>query len=377
MPYPRLMRMVLAVLMLLPLTPLSAQVTPPDITAAITARNAGDYPTAIAGLEAADRAYPGDPTILRLLGTTYAFAGRHAEAITVLERAQALAPRDQDIALALARTYLWSGRLADASQTAAAIAASDPGNAELPALTQSIDRARAGEPAATRRPQVAISQGASHVDVGGRRQSWFETTAALSVPISTRAALSGEVNLESRSGVIDTRFQLRFDRRIGQASSAYLAVAGTPNANFRESRGVRAGGETRVAGPLTLSLDLRYANYGQTTIWVVEPGVRLHTRDERFSLGVRSINFWGELRRHQIGWALRAEAQPVGPVRFYAGGATYPDTEAGITRRLRSGFFSVAVPIGNRLGLRVTYEHENRASSYTRNSAVLGISWRL
>ena len=79
---------------------------------------------------------------------------------------------------------------------------------------------------------------------------------------------------------------------------------------------------------------------------------------------------------HQSGWSLRGEAQPVGSVRLFGGGATYPDAEAGITRRVRSVFAGATVPVGERLTLRLTVEHEVRVSSYTRNSAILGASWR-
>ena len=354
----------------------AAQNTEDPVTEAIAARTAGDFPRAIAILEAQRGAHPEDPTTLRLLGSTYAFAGRYADAISTLTAARALAPRDSDISLALARAYLWSGNYRAARDTADAISADDPGNTELPSLIRSIDRARSGEPGASTRPLVGISQGVSGVRIGGGHSTWYDTTATLGLPVSRRFTLSLQGDREDRGKSIDTVLQMRVDGRLGAGTFGYLAISATPNANFRERWGLRGGGEILVARPVALTIDLRYADYGSTEIAVVEPGIRLRTSDDRYSLAVKSINLWGEAGVHQSGWSLRGEAQPVGSVRLFGGGATYPDAEAGITRRVRSVFAGATVPVGERLTLRLTVEHEVRVSSYTRNSAILGASWR-
>lgn len=358
------------------LTPTAAAAAPDEIPAWLAARNEGDYPRAIALLEAESRLKPDDTTVLRLLGTTYAFAGQYPDAIRTLTRAHALARRDSDITLALARAYLWSGDYQAARATAEEILATEPANTELPTLLQAIDRARAGVSGASPRPLVGITQSVSQVSVGGTDRTWSETIAVLAFPVARHATLAGEINREDRAGTVDTRLQLRLDRRFGKGGWAYLALAGTPDANFRERWSIRGGGNVPVVRLLSLVFDLRYADYGSTTIFVVEPGARLQTRDNRFALTVTSINLWGEARQHQNGWSLRAEAQPYGAVRFFAGAATYPDTEAGITRQVRSAFGGASIPIGDRVVLRLTFDHESRAFSYTRNSAIFGASWR-
>lgn len=361
---------------LLASVPLAAQTAPDVVSDALAARNAGDYARAIAMLEAAERDRPADPALLFALGTSYAFSGKYPQAITALTHARQLAPRDNDIALALARAYLWSGDDRAASAIAGEIAASDPANAELPALRQSIAQARHPAAAATLRPLVAVSQTISGVQIGAAHRTWYETIGALAVPVWPRATLAAEIDREDRAGIVDTHLQLRLDHRIGASASAYLALAGTPNANVRERLGIRAGGEVPVARLLSLTADLRYASYNTADVFVAEPGLRLHSADDRYAFAVRSIQLWSSPGDHQSGWAMRAEAQPRGALRLFAGGATYPDTEAGVTRRVRSAFASAAFPLNGHLALRVTYEHENRVSTYTRDSAILGASWR-
>lgn len=342
---------------------------------AISAREAGDFGQAIALLSEADRIGPNNPTTLRLLGTTYAAARRYDEAIATLMRARSLAPRDQDIALALARAYLWARRYDEAEAVADEIAANNPDNTELPELETSIRRARRGERGADRLVSLGFSQSISRVLSFGARRTWYGSVATVAVPVAERVAVSGEIDREDRGLATDTRLQLRLDRDLGGVS-VYLAASTTPNADFRERWGVRAGLDAGMSSLLTLVVDLRYADYGLTAVTAVEPGIRIHTADERLSLTLKSINLWGELDRHQSGWSLRTDGQVTPRLRLIAGGATYPDTEAGITRRVRSAFAGAAVGVGDAVSLRFTYEYEKRIASYRRNGATIGASIR-
>lgn len=217
------------------------------IDQAVAARNAGDYMAAITLLEAERSRRPGDATILRLLGTSYAFAGRHDEAIAVLRQARAIAPADQDIALALARAYLWTGRVDDAATTLAEVEAAEPSHLELPALRVSIanarrDQRKLGDPAT-----LSLSQSVADVafDRGGGA-TWYSSSVELALPVPGRTIMTGSVERESRQGTVDTRVALRADRRIGASSSGYIEATATPNADFREHWSVRGGGETAL-----------------------------------------------------------------------------------------------------------------------------------
>jgi YaiO family outer membrane protein len=346
-----------------------------DLGPAIAARESGDFDRAIELLEAADRASPANPEILRLLGTSYAFARRYEPAIAALNRARALAPRDQDIALALARAYLWSGRIGPAAEIAAAIARDDPGNAELPVLSQAINRARNGEPGFSPRPLIALSQSIAHVRVGETRREWADTIVTLAVPLSPRTTISTDLERENRAGIVDVRGLVRLDRRFARGA-AYVAVSATPDADFRERWGLRAGGEVAVAPMLMLTGDIRFTDFGRGQTVSAEPGVRLVSPSDRWSIAVRSINLWDERGDRRAGWAVRGEHQVGTRLRLIAGGATYPDTEAGITRRLRSAFGGAVLSVTDDVVVRATFEHEDRRDSYVRDTAAVGVSVR-
>jgi YaiO family outer membrane protein len=346
----------------------------PRIVEALAAREAGDLAGAIRRLEAIDAERPGDPTVLRLLGSSYAAVGRYDRGISTLERARTIAPRDQDISLALARAFLWAGRLDRAAAIAEEIAAVDSANVELPELRLSINRARRGVP--PRSSGIALAYTHSWVEVAGNTRHWNQVVVSGDAPIGRRTSVTGEADIEDRAGVTDTRLSIQLDHRLSHAASVSLAALVTPRADFREKWGVRAGGDVMVTPFLALTAAVRHADYGATNSTVVEPGVRLQTPDERASLSLRSINSWGEGNDYRSGWAARGDLVVGGGVRLIAGGATYPDTEAGVTRRVRGLFGAVVVPINSRLGVRIGADYEKRAASYERTGATLGLTWR-
>lgn len=342
---------------------------------ALAAREAGDYRTAIALLEAEKRERPDDATISRLLGSTYAFAGRYDDAIAVLSRARAIAPGDQDVALALARAYLWAGRLDDASAIADAVEHAEPSNPELGELKRLIAEARRGPVANGQRPALTLTQSVSDVAFyRGGKATWYGSTASLAIPVSPQATVTASVDRESRDEIVDTRIELRADARLGDADNAYVVIAGTPRSDFRERWGVRAGGEAAIARHVNGTLDLRYLEYRGAHVVAIEPGIRVHAADDHWALAVKSINLWND--GYRSGWSARGELQASDAVRIVAGGATYPDTEAGVTRRTRSAFFGVIVALGERATLRVTYEHDRRLHTYRRNGVVGALSIR-
>ena len=353
-----------------------AQTQSNNIDRAAAARDAGDFRAAATLLEVELRDRPLDPLVLRLLGTAYAYGGEYEKAIMVLKQARAVAPTDHDVALTLARTYLWAGRHYDAAATASAVALADPANSELRRVQAAIAAASAKKTEDAPKLSASFTQALSSVAIGGANKSWHQSIFGLAVPMVDGATLSGLIDRESRGGPIDTRIELRSDMRFGNGGRGFVAVSVTPKADFRERWGVRAGGETSVAQSLNVTADLRYADYGSTEIVAIEPGLRLHAADDHISLAVKSINLWTEDNKRRSGWSARGELQAKKSVRFVAGGATYPDTEAGITRRTRAAFVGTIVNLSDRATLRTFYEYERRVQSYTRNGLVLALSIR-
>ena len=339
---------------------------------AVAARDAGRTAEAIVLFEALSRERPNDPTVLRLLGTSYAAARRYGDAASALGRAQRLAPADQDIALARARVALWSERFSEASAIADSVAAAEPGNPELRQLRAAIGAARS----AGSRIGVTAAQSVSRVSFGGPKANWHETSFGIEARLNRRTNIVADMDRSDRSRIVDTRLAATMNRRVNRQSSAYIGASVTPNADFRERWSLRAGGEARVRGAIVVTLDARHADYGASDVSVLEPGIRAETRDGRFALAVRSINLWDEKGDHRGGWAGRVDAAASSNVRLFAGGASYPGTEAGLTRRVDALFAGTDIGVTNALSLRVTFDHERRVETYRRTGVTIGLRWR-
>lgn len=337
-----------------------------------------DSRSAIVTLERARAAYPDDPEILRLLGSAYAFDQRYDAAIETLERARSLAPVDLDIRAALARAYLWSGRRDAAEREVDAMAARDPANPEVAAI-----RAQLAAPAATaqdgpRGVGIVIAQSIAAVELdSGIERSWWATTVGLFGEIAQGATLAAEVEREDRETAVDTRLFARLDYRLTPQLRGYVAAAATPDADFRERWSVRGGIEGDVLPNLTLGADLRYADYGGANVTAFEPLARLRLPVLRGSASVRMINLWDETGTHRNGWSGRFDTELDDGSLLFAGAATYPGTEAGITRQVRSAFLGAALPLTERVMLRTTADYERRVDSYTRKSLTFGLQLRL
>ena len=335
----------------------------------------GDHAAAIATLEDARARWPNDPEILRLLGSAYAFARRYPEAIATLRAASTLAPDDLDIRAALARASLWSGDRDAARAELAAIENRNPGNAEAAAIRAQLDQPQVAET----RPRSGIfaNQGVARVSLdNGRDRTWWTTSFGVFASVSNATTLSLEAEREDRDIAVDTRIAARIDQQFAPGWRGHLTAAVTPQADFRERWSVSGGVEADIGSNLTLLLDARHARYRTIDATSVEPGIRYRVPALRTSATVRMINLWDEQGEHRSGWSARLDSETSGGTQLFGGVASYPDTEAGITRQVRAAFAGAAIPVSARLTLRASGEYERRVDTYTRKGLSLGLQLR-
>jgi YaiO family outer membrane protein len=358
-----------------------AQIDPGNREAAIAdaraAVTSGDNAAAIARLEGARAAHPDDPEILRLLGSAYAYAQRYDAAIATLREARALAPEDLDIRAALARAYLWSGERDAARSELAVIESRDPANAELAAIRGQLARAEDLQPSRPRRG-VFANQGVARVSLdNGPDRTWSTTTLGVFGQVGRGTNLSFEGEREDRGTAVDTHLLARIDQQLSKGWRGHIAAAVTPDADFREQWSIRGGLEADVGRRLTLLADVRHADYGTTQVTMLEPGVRVSVPALRTSATLRMSNLWDEQGKHRSGWSARIDTETRGGTALFGGVASYPDTEAGITRRVRSAFLGAAIPVSEGVMIRATGEYERRRDSYIRKGVSLGLQLRL
>ena len=362
---------VAAIVLLSSAAPVLAQAEGGLVEQAAAAREAGDFSEAVTLLEQARQASPDDPEILRLLGTSYAFDKRFDRALPVLERAHSLAPENADISAALARAYLWSGRLKQGRGVARGMQDADPLNSEAANILRQIDEART---ARRGKSGVHLNQTVADVSLSYGHKTWWETAAGVYVAVDSRSTVSAEVQRSDRSFATDFTMSSRIDHRFSPDVSAYLAVTATADADFKEEWSIRAGTQLAISPAVSFVLDGRHAHYAAVDSQSLGTGVRV--RKGPVAATVKMTNLWNSDGFYANGWSLRLDATLPGEALLYAGAATYPDTEAGVTRRVRAVFAGGTVPLDDRLRLRAGAEYERRTATYTRKGVTIGLDWR-
>jgi YaiO family outer membrane protein len=185
--------------------------------------------------------------------------------------------------------------------------------------------------------------------------------------------VSSDVEHVDREFAADTRLGARIDRTFSDRASLWLGATVTPKSSFRERWSIRGGAEVAARRNLTLLLDARSADYRISSVTVIEPGLRVTWEDGRWAAQVRSINLFQD-ERHRSGWSGRVERALPNDALLFAGAATYPDAEAGITRRVRGGYAGLLLPITDALILRLTADGEVRAATYDRFGLAVGLT---
>ena len=314
--------------------------------------------------QAADDNEPANIDSMRRLAASQAAAGRFATALDTIERAQALAPLDNDIALARARILFWSGRVAEARLQADVVRARAPTYPDLDALDANIN---ARLPRRWARSGFALSAGAAKVQLdGGQNQYWKNLTFSGFTGISANTNVTATIEHERRR-VSDSKLSL-LATRTGPNWELRAGVAYTPSADFRENWGLQSGADFKIHNNVTLFSDVRYADYGNISVVSAIPGVRLSSNKDAHTFAVRFISISPSDSTTKFGVSARYDRNFDTGARVFGGVASYPDTEAGLTRQLRSAFAGGSLPVSDNLSLMMTGEYDRREQSYTRKA---------
>lgn len=315
---------------------------------------------------------PPSPDAMRQLAAKQAADGRFALALDTIEQAQSQAPFDNDIALARARILFWSGRVAEAQKQADVVRARAPAYADLEALDASINASIAQRSA---RSGFALSAGIAKVQLdGGQSQSWENLALSVFTDVNANTNITAAIEQEQRR-VKDTRLSL-LTTHAGKSWDIRAGFTHTPSADFREDWGLQAGADFKIRNNVTLLSDIRYADYGNISVVSFIPGITLSSSDAAHNLAVRLISISPSDSTTKFGASARYDRNFDAGLRLFGGVASYPDTEAGLTRQLRSAFLGGALPLSQKLSIMFTGEYDRRERSYTRRALSLTIIFR-
>ena len=341
-------------------------------------RRTGRAAEAIPLLEAASRGPAAtDPDVWLNLGLAYADVRRFDDADRVLAEAQRLAPTYADVGLARARVAFWRGDLAETDRRLAPLLAARPANAEARALADQVAAARR-TPAAGAGPDATAARwrldlGATYGDRSNGLSSTRIGQAALSRTVGG-LTLGGSVEHARQFGQSDTYLEGLVAGRRG-----YVAVGGTPNADFRPEWAVRAGlaSDARSIGggwAASVAIDGGHARYVTGGVWSLHPSLTV-ARGEQLTLTARWINVVDEADDYRSGYALRGGWRPTPRLLLSAGWSDAPESSEGVTQRVEAASVGAAFDVSDDLTLRLDGVHEDRRA-YDQDLVSVGVTRR-
>lgn len=339
-----------------------------------------------------------DPDSLYRSAVADRLAGRPAEAVSKLEQVLTARPEDVDARLNLGLALLALGRLDQAEAALEQVAVRAPGYADAwlglarveqrrgdpVAARVHLERAEAAAPgsaeaAALRRalqPEAAwgVDVTAARSRLSGGLPDWSEARVAVSRRLDERRTVGLAVESTERFDVRDVYVEARVDQRFARGA-AYVAVGGAPDADYRPEIGVAAGGQMRLAGNLSATIDASLTRYPTGTVTGVHPGLALDLAGGSLQVSGRWINVWDETGEYRSGHAASARWQATGRLALRLGYADAPESSDGSTVDVAAWSAGADVGLTDRLLLRVGYLSEER-DAYDRREVSLGLGWR-
>lgn len=324
-------------------------------------------------------------------------AGRHDEALRLFGDVLAEQPGNVDARLNLGLSLLAQGQIDEADEAFTAVLAAAPGYADAEigrarvaqrqgdraAALESARRARRLEP---NRPDIQrlvreleptpwrMDLDLSRSTLSAGLSDWTEQRLAVSRRLTDDWGASLAIERTERFDDIDVYTEARLDRR-GRRGSAYVAIGGALDADYRPELAVRAGAVAGVGRGVSATLDAAAARYGVGTVLSVQPGVAASLLADRLNLWTRWINVRDETGTHRQGYALGGAFQVNDRVRLRTAYADAPESSEGVTVDVRSRSGGIDVGLTDRATVRVTVTSERRGA-FDREEIAVGLGWR-
>ncbi|HEY0946945.1 MAG TPA: tetratricopeptide repeat protein [Opitutaceae bacterium] len=269
---------------------------------ALAAKEAGDYPRAIALLEATIAREPVNVDALFHLATVLGWSGRYTESIALFERALALEPRNDDLRLGYARVLAWSGRPDDATRVLQTVLAGQPQHVEAAVTLGRVQTWRRDFVAAETTYRAVLARNPNQPDAliglgdlrraqerypearayyrqagqiapqapelqgklaslrglghwrldagvefstfaGDTRSDWRGAAAVLRAAIDRRTGVALGTEWADRFDREDEQYSVALDHRLNDQLWAYTRLSATPDAEFWARRTLAIGGE--------------------------------------------------------------------------------------------------------------------------------------
>jgi YaiO family outer membrane protein len=326
----------------------------------------------IQGLSAAVRARPNDVDARLKLGLVLAAARQWTLAEQEFRQVIARAPTYWDAHIALARIAYWRGDLDEAERRLVPVQAVAPEPAEAVALREQIAAARRDIPGRWR-----LDLSSSHSELSRGLEPWREVNASLSRPLSGKQNyLVGTVHAAERFARTDVYLESLYSHAFGTGGDAYLAIGGTPDADFLPRAQVRAGvtaplNDRGLSGGAHLAL-AKFSTEESTSLRGV---LRQSLLDDRFAVSGSLVHVLTDSGRSLSGYEVQGEAALSSRARLTLGYSDAPESSDGTAVAVKAVSAGLRYDLTRGRAIRVSYIHEDRGA-YKRDELALRATLR-
>lgn len=297
------------------------------------------------------------------LGLSLLALGRLAEAEAEFERVLVVAPDYADARLGLARARQRRGDVEGARQAAGDLLRRSPDNIEARALADSL---------APRPWRLDVD--ATYSDLSAGLDPWRETRIGLTRRVDSRWTVGAAIEHTERFGDRDTFLEARLDHA-WSSGGGYVALGGTPDADYRPEVSLRFGVSQAVAPRLALSADASIAQFRSGTVSSLQSGMTWRAVPERLALTARWINVWDERDERSGGFAVQGDLTLTDRLRTRLVYADAPETSEGVVTDVRGWSAGAEYDLNARISVRGALLFEDRGA-YDRTGGGLGLAWR-
>jgi YaiO family outer membrane protein len=296
------------------------------------------------------------------LGDTLYVRQDFAEAREAYQRAKQLAPKSETVRAKLARSFK-----PEELKIRGAVSEAEPGGV-APVAEESS------------KPKWRVDAEFSYSELTAPRPPWREFSGQVTYYSDIGLTYHARVENNERNNRHDTYLQVGIDASLSESLSAYAALGGTPNANFRPEWQLLSGGTVRVLkgkdviGPSLLTLDTKWSQYSAGDVTTLSPGIEQYFFSGRVWVNARLSNTLNETGQWLRGWNVRANWLARENLRLFAGIGEDPETVNNRTYITKAYSAGMVWAVADNTELRLNFLHEDRIDSYIRNSVTLGVS---
>jgi len=286
----------------------------------------------------------------------------YAKARDAYRRAEQLAPESETVRTKLARSFK-----PDESQSKRVAGKAEP-EAAAPAAEEPY------------KPKWRVDAAFSYSELTAPRPPWREFSGQVTYYSDIGLTYHARVENSERNNRHDTYMQVGIDSRLSESLSAYVALGGTPHANFRPEWQLLTGGSVRVLkgedviGPSSLTLDTKWSKYSAGDVTTLSPGIEQYFFSGKVWVNARLSNTLDETGAWLRGWNVRANWLARDNLRLFAGIGEDPETVSNRTYITRAYSAGAVWAVDEHTELRLDFLHEDRVDSYIRNTATLSVS---